>query len=77
MTVSCANFCMYLTSQRRKELALEAEVKRREHEELEISARQDAEMKAAKARAEKEAYERVSLPGLRCRRVLAIYLILT
>lgn len=47
--------------QRRKELALEAEVKRREQEELEISARQEAEMKAAKARAEKEAYDKVSL----------------
>lgn len=47
-------------SQRRKELALEAEVKRKEQEEVEAQARMDAERKAAKARAEREAYEKVS-----------------
>lgn len=46
--------------QRRKELALEAEIKRKEHEEIEAQARLDLERRSAKARAEKEAYDKVS-----------------
>lgn len=56
-----ANYTDSLIIQRRKELALEAEVKRREKEEIEAAARREAELKAAKIRSEREAYEKVWL----------------